>query len=179
MGLKDWISSKVAANMQLPDYAGDISAQLADGEEFLGFVPVTFPGAKSTNVSYQSLGAAALSLAANAVTSAVSKSQHIGGEEGSIAHGIPRDLVLGMLALTSHEVGVWYFGDDNTELPGEHVVSVPRADVASIALTGKKGQGGQPELQLRFSDGSWVNVHAMPGDYYADFWNSLPAFAAQ
>ncbi|MFI5428047.1 hypothetical protein [Aeromicrobium sp. UC242_57] len=111
-----------------------------------------------------------LSKAVDAASNAVSGSRHVGGDEGSIAQGLPRESDLRVLVISEAAISLWDFGYTGTQLPAEHVVTVARKDVASFVDTGTKAQGGVPVARITFTDGSFFD-YRLVNKPDTDFWN--------
>src|SRR5690606_9778901 len=99
----------------------------------------------------------------------VSGARHVGGDAGSIAARLPREADPLALVISERSLSLWNLGMMGTSLPPEHVATIPRAEIASFADTGKKAQGGVPVARIEFSDGSFFDYRLIskPGD---DFW---------
>jgi len=173
MGFRDsWAS---AFGMTPPDYAAEISAQLPAEEWFVSHaqvIPSAFKGGGSGSISItQRITSKLINLAADAV----SKKRHLGGEEGTRAHSLPREGSLKVLALTTAGLSLWDFGPYGADAPGELELRIPRAEVASIADTGERAQGGVPVARVTFADGSFFDYRLMnkPG---AEFWGAVAAW---
>ena len=173
MGLKDsWTS---AFGMTPPDYAAEIGEQLPGSERVVAHaqvIPSAFKGGGSGSISItQRITSKLINMAADAV----SKNRHMGGEEGTRAHSLPRDSALKVLALTTTGLSLWSFGPYGADTPGRFELSVPRAEVASVTDTGERAQGGVPVARVTFADGSFFDYRLMnkPGD---EFWAAVAAW---
>lgn len=116
-----------------------------------------------------------LGKAVEAASTAVSGARHVGGDDGTVAHGLPRAADLHVLVLSDRGLSLWDFGMTGTSTPPDPVASVPRASVASIADTGKKAQGGVTVARISFTDGSFFDYRIMERPDTA-FWEAVARF---
>ncbi len=61
------------------------------------------------------------------------------------------------MVISEQSLSMWDLGLTGNQLPAEHIVTIPRAQVASIVDTGKTEQGGVPVARLTFADGSFAD----------------------
>jgi len=116
-----------------------------------------------------------LGKAVEAASTAASGARHVGGDADGIARTLPRTADLHVLVLADDGLSLWDFGMTGTSTPPDHVASVPRADVASIADTGKKAQGGVTVARVTFTDGSFFDYRVMERPDTA-FWEAVARF---
>jgi len=172
MGFADrWTS---AFGMGPVDYAEAIAEQLTSGDEVIAHAQV-IPSAYEGSSTSLNPGNRLLGMAINAVWNKASKQKHVGGEAGSIAQGLPREGELAVAAFTRTGLSLWNFGTYGSEVEGKHVLTIPRADVASVEDTGQRAQGGVPVARVTFADGSFFDYRLIskPGD---EFWRALTAW---
>ncbi|WP_456697275.1 hypothetical protein [Aeromicrobium sp. P5_D10] len=167
MGFMDKLVSKLTPAP--PDYAGEINAVLPDGDRYVVHCQV-IPSAYERGGASGSGANKLLSKAVDAASNAVSGSRHTGGDEGSIAHGLPRESDLRVLVISEQAISLWDFGYTGTQLPAEHVATVARKDIKSFVDTGKKAQGGVPVARITFVDDSFFD-YRLVNKPDTDFWN--------
>ncbi len=154
------------------DYATEIGGQLTAGDTLIAHaqaIPSAFKGGGSAAISItQRLTAMAVHTAANAV----SKQRHMDGEPGTLAHTLPRDGSLSVLAFTRSGLSLWNFGPFGADSPGQLILSIERERIAAVEDTGQRAQGGVPVARVAFTDGSFFDYRLMskPGQ---DFWAAL------
>ncbi len=78
------------------------------------------------------------------------------------------------MVISEQSLSMWDLGMTGNQLPAEHLVTIPRAQVASIVDTGKTAQGGVPVARLTFADGSFADQRLIskPGP---EFWSVTAA----
>lgn len=140
------------------DVASEIGRLLPDGDRVLVHCQVIPSGFKHGGGG---VDGRLLNLVTSAVETAVSRSQHIGGEEGSTARSLPNEAGPYHLAISEQNLSMWDLGITGNQLPAEHLGTVPRSHVASIVDTGKTAQGGVPVARLTFADGSFTDQRLM------------------
>lgn len=167
MGLLDKLVSKLTP--AAPDYAAELNQVLPDGDRYVvhcQVIPSAYERGGASGAGANKL----LSKAVDVASNAVSGSRHVGGDEGSIAHGLPREADLRVLVVSEQAISLWDFGYTGTQLPADHVVTVPRTDVKSFVDTGAKAQGGVPVARITFVDDSYFD-YRLVNKPDTDFWN--------
>ncbi|OYC97271.1 hypothetical protein CI089_01590 [Microbacterium sp. Yaish 1] len=161
-----------------PDYVAEIAAATDDASDVVLAHTRCFPAAYTRGgtagvMSVEGvIGNAVLSAAQNTIAGA----RHVSGDADSIAAGLSRDADLRILVLGEHRVTWWDFGMTGTHPPAELVQSVARADVASIADTGKRAQGGAVVVRFAFVDGSTFDYRFIrPSDEFLLVAKTYPA----
>lgn len=173
MGFKDkWAA---AFGMAPADYATDIGGQLPDGDRLIAHSQVYPSAMKGGGSTGSSLTQRLQAKAINAVMDAASKQRHLGGEPGTIAHTLPREGVMHVLAFTTAGLSLWDFGMVGSEGPGTFVQFIARDKVAGVEDTGQRAQGGVPVARVAFVDGSFFDyrLFSKPGQ---EFWDALRAW---
>lgn len=115
-----------------------------------------------------------MNLVTSAVETAVSRSQHTGGEEGSTARTLPNEAGPSLMVISEQSLSMWDLGLTGNQLPAEHLVTIPRAQVASIVDTRKTAQGGVPVARLTFADGSFADQRLI-SKQGPEFWSVAAA----
>ena len=155
------------------DIASEIGRLLPDGDRVLVHSQVVPSGFKRGGGGV-GVDGRLLNLVTSAVETAVSRSQHTGGEEGSTARTLPNEAGPYLMVISEQSLSMWDLGMTGNQLPAEHLVTIPRAQVASIVDTGKTAQGGVPVARLTFADGSFADQRLIskPGP---EFWSVAAA----
>lgn len=170
MGLFDKVKNSLAGLR--PDYDTVLREQLGD-EQHLAHVAV-LPSATETDRS----GGRPKDLtelaqgAAHRLTDKVVKDRHIGGEEGSIAHSLPRSEDPLMLALAQESVTLWKFGLGAKATAPDLIARIPREEISSIADTGKRGARGH--VRFTFTDESFFDYQTLTAPS-PEFWAAAEA----
>lgn len=170
MGLFDKIKDKVAS--MTPDYTAVLQEQLG-AETHLAHVGV-LPSATEAEGTKRARDLTELAQgAAHKLIDTSVRNRHIGGEEGSIAHSLPRGTDPVLLTLAEGSVTVWSFGVSGRARTPDLVARVERPQIASIADTGKRTARGH--LRLTFTDGSFFDYQllASPSE---EFWAAAEGF---
>ncbi|HEX7738070.1 MAG TPA: hypothetical protein VF426_00320 [Marmoricola sp.] len=167
MGFRDRLMAKAAA--RTPDYRPLLSEALGADDELIGF---TF-GTPVAHETGRGAGFGTARLTGTLINKAgeqISKARHMGGDEGSIAHTLPRD-ASGSRAIVVSRAGfsVWDF-----QTP-ECLARVPRSQVASLKRAGDAAQGWAT-ARITFADGSFFDYKVMDHEMYADFWTAAAGF---
>lgn len=168
MGLFDKVKDKLAG--LTPDYPVVLQERLG-GEQLLAFQAV-LPSATESDRSGRAKDLTEVAqAAAHQLTDKLIKDKHIGGAEGSIAHSLPRSADPMMLALAQGSVTLWKFTIGKTP---DLVARVERAEVASIADTGKRTARGH--VRLAFTDGSFFDYQTLKAPT-PEFWAAAEGFS--
>lgn len=155
------------------DVASEIGRLLPDGDQVLVHSQVV-PSGFTRGGGGVGVDGRLMNLVTSAVETAVSRSQHTGGEEGSTARTLPNEAGPSLMVISEQSLSMWDLGLTGNQLPAEHLVTIPRAQVASIVDTGKTAQGGVPVARLTFADGSFADQRLIskPGP---EFWSVAAA----
>ncbi|MFC5678291.1 hypothetical protein [Aeromicrobium endophyticum] len=167
MGFMDKIVSKLTPTP--PDYAAEMNQVLPAGDAYLAHCLVV-PSAFERGGSGGSGANRLLGKAVDAASTAVSGARHVGGGEGSIAHGLSRAADLRVFVIGTSSVSWWDFGYNGSQLPPEHGHIIARSDVVSFVDTGQTAQGGVPVARITFADDSFFDYRLMDKPD-TDFWN--------
>lgn len=138
------------------DVASEIGRLLPDGDRVLVHSQVV-PSGFTRGGGGVGVDGRLMNLVTSAVETTVSRSQHTGGEEGSTARTLPNEAGPSLMVISEQSLSMWDLGMTGNRLPAEHLVTIPRAQVASIVDTGKTAQGGVPVARLTFADGSFAD----------------------
>lgn len=164
---------KVKGALTPPDHAAIIQERLGD-EPVLAHAPVIASAAESGGSRASSHGLTGLAQnAAHRLTDSVVENRHIAGEDGSVARSLPRTEAPVVLALGGDSVTVWEFGLGAKKTAPELIARIPRAQVTSIAATGKRKARGH--VRLTFTDGSFFDYQTVSAPSDA-FWTAADGF---
>jgi hypothetical protein len=155
MGLMDRYAAFV--NGPEVDLAAEIGAALGQDDRLVVHTAVVPSAYRRGGGGGISLSGKLLNVVTSAVENSVSGSRHIGGDEGSIARTLPREGGPYVLALSTQALTLWDFGMALRTVPGDRLVTVPRAQVTSVEDTGTTAQGGVPVARITFADGSYFD----------------------
>lgn len=155
------------------DVAAEVGRLLPGGDRVLAHTQAV-PSGYQRGGGGVGLDGRLMNLVTSAVETAVSRSQHVGGDEGSRARSLPTAAGPYTLVVSEQALSFWDLGLTGNQLPAEHVVSVPRAEVASFVDTGKTAQGGVPVARITFTDGSFADQRLV-GKPGPDFWLAVAA----
>ena len=155
------------------DVSGEIGKLLPEGDRVLAATQV-IPSAYKRGGGGVGLDGRLLNKVTSAIETAVSSSRHVGGAEGAIARRLPQEAGPHTLVVSEQGISLWDLGLTGNQLPAEHLVTLPRADVSSITDTGTRAQGGVPVARITFADESFFDYRLVskPGD---DFWSAATA----
>lgn len=173
MGLMDkWVARYAE---RAPDYQVVLDVELGPDGPCLAWA-VVIPSAYERSGGGRDLGSRLVYKAVNTAINSVSTSNHIGGDDGSIARQLPVESHGMMLALTGSALTLWDFGVMLTDLPPELRVRLQRSALIGFTDTGKKAQGGVQVVRLTFSDQSFFDYRIMSTSG-PEFWTQAAMLA--
>jgi hypothetical protein len=161
MGLRDKFYAKMAS-LGI-DHDAVLAEQLGPEDPLVttgGMTPSAYE--RAGGQGGMNVGGRLMAKAIDGATNAVSKSRHLGGDEGSIARSLPLsgDLMIG--ALSSRGLSLWDFGVNGQQTPPSLLLRIPGDQVASVVDTGTKAQGGTFVVRFTFVDDSFIDYRVLP-----------------
>jgi hypothetical protein len=172
------LMKKYIAKMQsgAPDYEAEVRQCLQPGEDFLGASFVSH-AAYEMDTSVGRGGKKFLQAAVNSALEARKKSQHLSGDDNSLALSIPRDGQYLMAVVSNHRLSMWSFGQTAMETPPTEIVSFARSSVKSVVATGETDNYGHM-TRFTFSDDSYADMKVTDSPTYAAFTSACQGLAS-